>query len=147
MVLVLIGVCFGGNAGKDVMYQKRIGLVFQQLFAPNVTCAQWASNNFEEEGAWYHPNLPEGAVGWSQIQSFCEDTRFSFPQSVYLPTVLPQLTHSGDYAFASVDYVFSSNQPTSPFSNWGNVFFALNDDYIIHYAVETWTRRVWPAQL
>lgn len=152
--LLLITCLFVNNVfckvGSDTDYQQRISLCFSQLFQPNLTCYQWAENNFEENGAWYHPNLPNGAIGWEEISQFCSDTRKDFPQSQYLPTVLPSLTHSGPYAYASVDYVFSSNQAEVPFTNWGNVFFALakNDSSIlIHFAVETWTRRVWPNQL
>ena len=157
LVIVLISsvVGYGTNQiGGDVIYQERINTCFQQLFQSNLTCSQWAENNFEEFGAWYHPNLPDGAVGWTQISDFCSDTRVDYSQSSYLPTVLPSLTHSGEYSYASVDYVFASNQSNSPFANWGNVFFALSkssnqtsNGILIHFAVETWERRVWQDQL
>lgn len=136
--------------GSDIIYQERISSCFTQLFQPNLTCTQWAQNNFQENGAWYHPNLPDGATGWQQISDFCSDTRKDFPESEYLPTVLPSLTHSGEYSYASVDYVFASNQVNTPFANWGNVFFALvknESSVLVHFAVETWERRVWPNQL
>jgi hypothetical protein len=135
---------------KDEAYLQRINSCFTQLFEPNVTCQQWSEGNFLQSGQWYHPNLPKGARGWAQIADFCTSTREQYAQSAYLPTVIPKLTHSGEYAYASVDYVFASNQPTVPAVNWGNVFFALanNSNHIlIHSAVETWAQRQWPNQL
>lgn len=154
-VIIVALVLFGNVycAGTDVPYQQRINTCFQQLFQTNLTCLDWAQNNFVEDGAWYHPNLPDGAHGWNAIADFCSDTRADFAESVYLPTVLPRLTHSGEYSYASVDYVFASNQITTPFANWGNVFFALPPPSspsalpLIQFAVETWDRRVWPDQI
>src|SRR3990167_994471 len=149
-VLFLIFFCNACLCIPQTPFLSRINTCFGELFQLNLTCMDWAQNNFEENGAWYHPNLPDGAVGWTQIADFCTDTRADFSQSVYLPQNQPRLTFSGQYAYASVNYVFASNQANVPFANWGNVFFALNNqtgNTLVHFAVETWDRRVWPNQI
>mmetsp|Transcript_13561 Transcript_13561/g.45865 ORF Transcript_13561/g.45865 Transcript_13561/m.45865 type:complete len:163 (-) Transcript_13561:11-499(-) len=75
------------------------------------SCRDWASA-FLPTGAFYHPKVPDGAEGFSELMSFCQDARGDGT----VPNVWRQdgnalATLSGDACRLLVPYVWSTTPP------------------------------------